>query len=182
MWLSPCFGPKASWLNFKSTSLSLDSISTLGSVSCSVLFCFSYLWDGDEMSAFSNARRSATHHCCLVAQSCLTLCDPMVCSLPGSSVRGIFQARILKWIAIFLSRGSSRPRDWTCVSGIGRFFTTWATRETPAHHKGWESFLATGWYRLGISAWSVKAWEMRPLGCGLWTSCPKLKAAHVCYL
>ena len=45
-----------------------------------------------------------------VAQSCLTVCDPLGCSPPGSSVRGIFQARILEWVAIF-SRGSSQPRD-----------------------------------------------------------------------
>ena len=42
-----------------------------------------------------------------VAQSCLTLCDPMDCSLPGSSVHGIFQARVLEWTAISFSRGSS---------------------------------------------------------------------------
>ena len=47
----------------------------------------------------------------LLAQSCPTLCDPMGCSLPGSSVRGIFQARILEWVAISFSRGSSRPGD-----------------------------------------------------------------------
>ena len=45
------------------------------------------------------------------AQSYLTLCDPMVCSLPGSSVHGIFQARVLEWVAISFSRGSSRPGD-----------------------------------------------------------------------
>ena len=49
-------------------------------------------------------------------QSCLTLCDPMDCSPPRSSVHGILQARPLEWVAIFSSRGSSRPRDWTCVS------------------------------------------------------------------
>ena len=66
----------------------------------------------------------------LVTQLCLTLCDPMDCSLPGSSVHGIFQARILEWIAISFSRGSSQPRDQTQVSHIvGRFFTIWATRE-----------------------------------------------------
>ena len=43
----------------------------------------------------------------LCAQSCLTLCDPMDCSPPGSSVHGIFQAKILKWVAISFSRGSS---------------------------------------------------------------------------
>ena len=64
-----------------------------------------------------------------VTQSCLTLCDPMDCSLPGSSVYGIFQARIVEWVSISFSR-SSRPRDWTWVSHIvGRRFTNWATRE-----------------------------------------------------
>ena len=54
------------------------------------------------------------------------------CNLPGSSVNGILQARILEWVAIPFSRGSSRPRDWTQVSWIaGRFFTIWAMRETP---------------------------------------------------
>ena len=45
-------------------------------------------------------------------QSCLTVCDPMDCSLPGSSVHGILQARILKWVALPSLRGSSQPRDW----------------------------------------------------------------------
>ena len=54
-----------------------------------------------------------------VAQSCLTLCDPMDCSPPGSSIQGILQARILEWVAISFSRGSSRPRDRTQVSRIG---------------------------------------------------------------
>ena len=53
--------------------------------------------------------------CCLVAKLCPSLCDPMDSSPPGSSVRGIFQARILEWVAISFSRGSSWPRDWTVV-------------------------------------------------------------------
>ena len=53
-----------------------------------------------------------------VAQSCPTLCDPMDCSLPGFSVHGIFQARILEWVSISSSRGSSWPRDWTCMPCI----------------------------------------------------------------
>ena len=53
-----------------------------------------------------------------VAQSCLTLCDPMDCSLPHSFVYGIFQAIVLEWIAISFSRGFSRPRDRTQVSRI----------------------------------------------------------------
>ena len=65
-----------------------------------------------------------------VAQSCLTLCYPMDCSLPGSSVHGIFQARILEWVAISFSRRSSQPRDQTQVSCVvGRCFTIWATGE-----------------------------------------------------
>ena len=55
---------------------------------------------------------------CMCAQPCLTLCDPMDCSPPGSSVRGIFQARILEWVATSFSRGSSQPRDQTHVSCI----------------------------------------------------------------
>ena len=65
-----------------------------------------------------------------VAQSCPTLCDPMGCSLAGSSVHGIFQAIVPEWIAISFSRGSSQPRDQTRVSRIvDRHFTVWATRE-----------------------------------------------------
>ena len=57
----------------------------------------------------------------LVAQLCLTLFDPMDCSLPGSSIHGILQGRILEWVAIPSSRGSSPPRDWIPVSCIGRW-------------------------------------------------------------
>ena len=57
-----------------------------------------------------------------------TLCDPMEYTLPGSSVHGILQARMLEWVAISLSRGSSRSRDQTWVSCLaGRFFTISAT-------------------------------------------------------
>ena len=63
-------------------------------------------------------------------QSCLTLCGHMNHSLPDSSVYGILQARILKWVFIPFSRGSSWPRDRSQVSCMaGRFFTIWATRE-----------------------------------------------------
>ena len=68
--------------------------------------------------------------CLLLAQLCLTLCDAMDWSLPGSSGHGIFQARILEWVAISFSRGSSWPRDqnWgSCIAG--GFFTVWAPRE-----------------------------------------------------
>ena len=72
---------------------------------------------------------------CLGPDSCPTLCDPMDCSLPGSSVHGISQARILEWVAISFSMGSSLPRDQTpisCISCIGRHILycciTWEPR------------------------------------------------------
>ena len=71
---------------------------------------------------------------CSDPKLCPTLWDPIDCSLPGSSVHGIFQARILEWVAISYSRESSQPRDRTHRSCIGRrtfFLTTWATWETP---------------------------------------------------
>ena len=68
---------------------------------------------------------------CVHAQSCLTLCDLMDCSPPGSSVHGVFQARILEWVAISFFRGSSQPRDQiciSCVSCIGKqILYHWAT-------------------------------------------------------
>ena len=63
----------------------------------------------------------------------------MDCSLPGSSIHGIFQARALEWVAISFSRRSSQPRDWTQVSHIvGRRFTVWATREVQSHRMALE--------------------------------------------
>ena len=82
-----------------------------------------------------------------VAQWCLTLCDPRDCSLPGSFIHGVFQARVLEWVATSLSRRSSWPRDWTRVScSVGRHFTTrevtvqgplkscpWISRQRPSY-------------------------------------------------
>ena len=65
------------------------------------------------------------------------LCDLVVCNPPASSVHGILQARVIEWVAIPFSRGSSQPRDWTQVSCIaGRFFTIWATREAQCSLRG----------------------------------------------
>ena len=67
-----------------------------------------------------------------VAQLCSTLCDPMGCNPPGSSVSGVLQARILEWVAICFSRGSSQPRDRTWVSHIeGRLYYL-SHQETPS--------------------------------------------------
>ena len=76
---------------------------------------------------------------CLRAWSVTQLCppfrDPMDCTLPGFFVHGILQARILEWVARLSSRGSSWPRDRTPISSVsciaGRFFTHWATWESP---------------------------------------------------
>ena len=85
-----------------------------------------------------------------VIHSGLTLCDPVDCSLPCSSIYGIFQARILEWVATSFSRGSSQPRDWTRVSRIvGRRFTVWATREAlPMNIQDWFPLGWTGWISL----------------------------------
>ena len=76
--------------------------------------------------------RTHTH-----TQSCSTLCNPMNCSLPGSSVRGVFQAKILEWVTISSSRGSFWPRNWahiSCVSCTVRWLlyhcTTYMTLTT----------------------------------------------------
>ena len=94
----------------------------------------------------------------LVAQSCLTLCNPMDCSPPGSSVHGFLQARMLSGLPFPSPGESSRPRDWTCISCIsctaGRLFMHWATREAwglekvygkaPGTVKLWAALLGQG--------------------------------------
>ena len=79
----------------------------------SILAFFSSISLAQYLSYIENRKKENE-----VAQSCLTLCDPMECSLPGFSIHGIFQARILEWVAISFSRGSSWARDWTQVSHI----------------------------------------------------------------
>ena len=90
----------------------------------------------------------------LVAQSCLTLCDPMDCSPPGSPVHGIFQVRILEWVAISFSRGSFRPRYWTQVSCIaGKCFTIWATREALLCYWAFRNS-ASSWLQIILQSYS----------------------------
>ena len=91
----------------------------------------------------------------IVAHSCPILCYPMDCSLPGFSVHGILQARILGWVAIPFFRGSSWPRNQTQVScTVGRFFTIWAIREALN-----EYYLTHS----GILAWRIP-WTEEPGG------------------
>ena len=81
---------------------------------------------------------------------------PLDCSPPGSSIRGIFQARVLEWVAISFSRGSSWPRDWTQVSHTaGRHFTIWATREV--------YFIYSRVYMLISNSWFIPA-SLGPFG------------------
>ena len=77
------------------------------------------------------------------------LCHTTDCSPPGSSVHGISHARILEWVAVSFSRGSSWPRDWIWVSCIaGRFFPVWGTRESL---KSMHLFWLSKWIILGMS-------------------------------
>ena len=100
----------------------------------------------------------------LITQSFLTLCDPMDCSLPLSSFHGILQARILEWVALPFSRGSSWPRERTQVCCIaGRFFTLWATGET-------FTFITRGLPSRDVKSWWMGLRETQgeyPLSC-LW--------------
>ena len=80
---------------------------------------------GQDKAGISGVGRECSYHLkALVAQSCLTLCDPMNCSPPGSSAHGILQARILEWVPIPFSRGSSWPRDWAWLSHVAGWFFT----------------------------------------------------------
>ena len=86
-----------------------------------------FLWLSQESSPFPGQLISCS---CLVLSHVFTLCDSMDCSLPGFSVHGILQARILEWVAVSSSRGSSQPRDWTYVFCTGRrILYPWATWE-----------------------------------------------------
>ena len=67
---------------------------------------------------------------CVCAQLCPTLGDPMDCIPPGSAANGVFQARVLEWVAISSSRRSSWPRDWTCVLCL----LHWQVDSLPLHH------------------------------------------------
>ena len=85
---------------------------------CSVSYCFQHHLETPWFKEVGCQHIKVIICCCCVCvQSSPILCDPMDCSLPGAS-DGIFQARVLEWVAILSSRGSSWPRDQTCVSLI----------------------------------------------------------------
>ena len=98
----------------------------------------------------------------LVAQLCPTVCDPMVCGPPGYSVHGILQARILEWVAMPFSRGSSWSRDRAWVPCIAsRFFTIWAVKEYHLVKRGrvwdWGSEQLVSFEKMKILAKQIKS-------------------------
>ena len=97
----------------------------------------------------------------LVTQSCSTLCDPMACRLPCSSVHGLLQARILEWVAIPFCRRPSGPRDWTQVFCVaGRFFTIWATRRGATAVRNLQTQLESNPCLLQLE--KAHTWQQRP--------------------
>ena len=95
---------------------------------CQILLYLEY-WISEYFLLFFVLNLPLLHYKLSVTQSCLTLCDPRDRNLPGSSVHGILQARVLECFAIPSSRESSQPRDWTQVFFMsGRFFTVWDTK------------------------------------------------------
>ena len=111
-WLPPRVLWAILWLHHLSSFYSRHSTLT-----CRDLASWNLLWAELKVKVFTQSRP--------------TLCDPMDCRPPGSSVHGTLQARILEWVAISFSRGSSRARDQTRLSRTAdRLFTHWVTRET----------------------------------------------------
>ena len=92
----------------------------------------SLLWRGTGLQFVYTQFYTMSCVCVLATQSSPTLWEAMDYSPAGSSVHGIFQTRILVWVAIPFSRGTSQPRDRSQVSSIaGKFFTIWVTRKAP---------------------------------------------------
>ena len=119
---------------------------------------------------------------CLVAKSCPTLCNLMGCSLPGSSVHGILQARILKWIAFSFSSVSSWPRDRTHISYIGRQILYHCAIREARKWDSWVLYADGSWLQspqpfpsrmlslliCPIDPWRARLWEQV---CHLVTAC-----------
>ena len=113
----------------------------------------------------------------LVTKLYLTLCDPMNCSRPGSSVLGISQARILEWVAMPSSRGSSLTSDQTQVSCIAGYFSTWTTRKAPGESI---SYLLSRWPELSFQSLSnLFNWTTNSLRAGIRFLCSMLPCKYV---
>ena len=110
-------------LNHKG-SLTIEFLKGILLQFCFVLFFKSFSPLGTVACALTGRKDSYHIMCYAQLFRCSTLCNPTDCNLPGSSLHGVFQAKILEWVAIAYYRGSSWPRDWTgisCVSCIGRW-------------------------------------------------------------
>ena len=108
------------------------------------LFCL-FHWQAGSLPLVPPGKPDGSH-VVLGTQSCPTLCSPIDCSPPNYSVHGISQPRILEWIAISFSRGSSWTRDWTWVSCIaGRFFTSGSCKLPASWPRRKDSVSSMGW-------------------------------------
>ena len=129
-----------------------------------------------------------------VAQSRLTLCDPLNGGPPGSSVHGISQTRILEWVAISSSRGSSQPRDRSWASHTaGRLFTVWATGKAnmykddsvlvplTLHYHCHYYYRGAAWAPCWstVSRCPAQTWLL-PMACGTSVPRPGIKPVNVC--
>ena len=141
----PAHGRSSDWLVGRSlevTILSLLVPAGLGSIAggqhaVNFWWGLQYLQNSSQDMAQNITSSPCMCVCAKSLQSCLTLRDPMDCSLPGSSVHGILQERMQEWVASSCSRGSSQPRDRTRVSCMASgFFTPGATWEPPVALEG----------------------------------------------
>ena len=103
----------------------------------------------------------------MLLQSCLTLCDPVDYSLPDSSVQGILLARILEWIAIPFSRGSSRPKDRTCISYMWFHVEEVQTQTKLIVVRIVADSVGGYWLRRSMKE-QDGCWEWSVSGCGWW--------------
>ena len=100
------------------------------------------------------------HHrnCCLVTKWCPTLWDPMDCNTPGFYNNGVFQVRILEWVAISFAKRSSQLRGWTHISCIGRsILYHWASREVQSQKQMYINVYAC--YGLNCISWNFLCWH-----------------------
>ena len=106
--------------------------------------------NGSYCSSVAETKGTHRDNCALNCEKCsslshVRLCNSMNCNKPGSSVHRILKARILEWVAVPFTRGSSWPRDRTQVSRIvGRFFTAWTTREADCFQLTYDKRLTMG--------------------------------------
>ena len=112
-WKQPTYMSSDRWMDKTVIHVNtMESYSALNKISS-----FAVMWmDLDSVIQTEINQKNKYGMCVKLIQSCPSVCDPVDCSPPGSSVHGTLQARILKWVTMPLSRGSSWPRDRSCIS------------------------------------------------------------------